>query len=156
MLIISEQNDPHQIFLNRGFVWFYKVRECYSCLKMMIQAHSHVSFITIFFIKRASLKQFYIYVKLLQSSTIFKQKNHEVSYDLNFCIKFFTTPNSKNVISILRLVRREKSEFTFLLILYFHEYDYTTNYLPNQPIKNVKPIRLESFLMQILKLKTSH
>ena len=49
-----------------------KVRECYSCLKMMIQAHLHVGFITIFFIKRASLKQFYLYMKLLQSSTIFK------------------------------------------------------------------------------------
>ena len=49
-----------------------KIRECYSCLKMMIQAHLHVGFITIFFIKRASLKQFYLYMKLLQSSTIFK------------------------------------------------------------------------------------
>ena len=28
------------------------VRECYSCLKMTIQAHLHVGFTTIFFIKR--------------------------------------------------------------------------------------------------------
>ena len=37
-------------------------------------------FFTIFFIKRASLKGFCLYMKLLQSSTLFKQKNnHEVS-----------------------------------------------------------------------------
>ena len=37
-------------------------------------------FFTIFFIKHESLKQFYLYLKLLQSSTIFKQKSdHEVS-----------------------------------------------------------------------------
>ena len=49
----------------------------------MIQAHLHVGFITmLLIIKRASLKQFYLYMKLLQSSTIFKQKNnHEVSCD---------------------------------------------------------------------------
>ena len=33
-----------------------KVRECYSCFKMIIQVHLHVGFFTIFFIKRASLK----------------------------------------------------------------------------------------------------
>ena len=33
-----------------------KVRECYSCLKIVIQAHLHVGFFIIFFIKRASLK----------------------------------------------------------------------------------------------------
>ena len=48
-----------------------KVCECYSCLKMVIQAHLHVGFLIIFFIKRASLKRFYLYFKLLQSSTIF-------------------------------------------------------------------------------------
>ena len=51
-----------------------KVRECFSYLKLMIQTHSHVGFFTIFFIKRASLKRFYLYMKLLQSSTNFKQK----------------------------------------------------------------------------------
>ena len=47
MLISSEQNDPHQILFNMGFIWLLqtyirvfnerdKVLECYSCLKMMI------------------------------------------------------------------------------------------------------------------------
>ena len=52
-----------------------KVCECYSCLKMIVQAHLHVGFFTILFIKRALLKRFYnLLLKLLQSSTIFKQK----------------------------------------------------------------------------------
>ena len=46
----------------------------YGCLEMMIQAHFHVGFSTIFFIKCASLKPFCLCMKLLQSSTIFKQK----------------------------------------------------------------------------------
>ena len=53
-----------------------KVCKCCSYLKMMIQAHLNDGFI-----KRSSLKQFYLYMKLLQSITIFKQKNnHEVYY----------------------------------------------------------------------------
>ena len=40
----------------------------------MIQTHSHVGFFIMFFIKRASLKWFYLYLKLLQSSTIFNNK----------------------------------------------------------------------------------
>ena len=51
-----------------------KVCECYSCLKMIVQAHLHVGFFTILFIKRALLKRFYSYMKLLQSSTVYKQK----------------------------------------------------------------------------------
>ena len=35
-------------------------------------------------------------------------------------MKFFTTPNSKNIITTLRIVTIEKSELAFLLILYFH------------------------------------
>ena len=35
-----------------------KVRECYSCLKLMIEASLHVVFLT-FFIKHVSLKRFY-------------------------------------------------------------------------------------------------
>ena len=35
-------------------------------------------------------------------------------------MNFFTTPNSKNVIAILRIVTIEKCELTFLLVLYFH------------------------------------
>ena len=36
-------------------------------------------------------------------------------------MKFFTTPNSKNIIAILRIVTIEKSELTFFLTLYFHD-----------------------------------
>ena len=55
MLISSEQNDCFKLiyaYLNEA----EKVREYYSCLKMTIQAHLHVSSLTIFIIKRASLK----------------------------------------------------------------------------------------------------
>ena len=41
-------------FLNEGNM----VRQCYSCLKMIIQVHLHVGFLTVFFIKRALLKPF--------------------------------------------------------------------------------------------------
>ena len=36
-------------------------------------------------------------------------------------MEFFTTPNSKNLIATLRIVTIEKSELTFILILYFHD-----------------------------------
>ena len=35
-------------------------------------------------------------------------------------MEFFTTPNSKKIIATLRIVTIEKSELTFLLMLYFH------------------------------------
>ena len=57
-------------YLNEGD----KVCECYSSLKMVIQTHLHVGFLTVFFTTRVSLKRFYLYLKLLQSSTNFKQK----------------------------------------------------------------------------------
>ena len=50
-----------------------KVRESYSCLKMMMQAHVHTGF-SLYFSLTASLKLFYLYTKLLQSSAIFEQK----------------------------------------------------------------------------------
>ena len=54
--------------------------ECYSCSILVILAHLHVGLFTIFFIKRALLKRFYLSLKLLQSRTTFKQKgNYEVS-----------------------------------------------------------------------------
>ena len=94
MLISSEQNCPHQTFLTGVLYHCLKLLyaylnegdnfyECYSCLKMVIQAHLHVGFFTISFSKRASLKRFHLYLKLLQSSTIFlnKKNNHEVSCD---------------------------------------------------------------------------
>ena len=60
MLISSEQNDPHKSFLTRvlndcfKLIYAYlnegdKVRECYSCLKMMIQAHVHVAIFSQYF-----------------------------------------------------------------------------------------------------------
>ena len=57
-------------YLNKGD----KVFECYSCLKMVIEANLHVGFFTRFFIKRGSLKLFYLYLKLLQSSTVLYAK----------------------------------------------------------------------------------
>ena len=68
MLISSEQNYPHlyhcfkliYTYLNEGD----KVCECYSCLKMFIQAHLQLGFFTIFLIKHTSLKRLYIYSKL--------------------------------------------------------------------------------------------
>ena len=84
---------------------------------MVILAHLHVGFFTIFFIKRALLKRFYLSLKLLQSRTTFKQKgNYEVSSHYNFCIEFFTTPSSRKIIATLRIVTIEKSQLTFLLI----------------------------------------
>ena len=60
-------------------------------------------------------------MKLVQSNTISKQKiNDEVSCDINFCMKFFTTSNSRKIIATLRIVTIEKSELTFLLILSFY------------------------------------
>ena len=35
-------------------------------------------------------------------------------------MEFFTTPNSKNISATIRIVTVEKSEITFLLMLYFH------------------------------------
>ena len=57
-------------YLNEGD----KVCECYGCLKMVIQARLHVGFSRMIFIKRTSLKLLSLYMKLLQSSTILKQK----------------------------------------------------------------------------------
>ena len=76
--LLYDRFKPIYAYLNEGD----KVCECYSCLKMTIQAHLHVVFLTILFIKPAPLKRFYLYMKLLQSSTSFKQRNnHEVSCD---------------------------------------------------------------------------
>ena len=58
------------VYLNEG----NKVHECYSGLKMMIRAHLHLVFFTIFIIKRASFKGFDLYLKLLQSSTFLTRK----------------------------------------------------------------------------------
>ena len=65
--VLCDCFTPMYVYLNEGD----KVCERYSCLKMVIQAHLHVGFFTIFFIKRGSIKRLYLYLKLLQSSTIF-------------------------------------------------------------------------------------
>ena len=82
---------------------------------MMIQAHLHVGFFKIFFIKFASLKQFYVYMKLLQSSTILKS-----ALRLKFLLEIFYNSKLKKIIATLCIVTIEKTELTFLLILYFH------------------------------------
>ena len=66
-------------YLNEGD----KVRKCYSCLKMIIQAHLHVGFFKIFFIKRSLFKRFYLYMKKYcnQAQPLNKKNNHEVSCD---------------------------------------------------------------------------
>ena len=51
-----------------------KVCECYSCLKMVIQAHLHVGFFTIFYIKSASLKRFYLSLKLAGKDNFLNKK----------------------------------------------------------------------------------
>ena len=98
-------------YLNEGDM----VRACYSCLKMIIEAHLHVGFFAIFFINRASLRWFYLYMKLLQSSTIFKQSNnHEVA--IKIFAWFFYIPNSKNITATVCTI--EKFELILLLMLY--------------------------------------
>ena len=59
-------------------------------------------------------------MKLLQSSTIFKQKVMKCLATKIFASKCFTTPNSKNMIVTLFIVTIEISELTCLLILHFH------------------------------------
>ena len=59
-------------YLNEGG----QVCEFYSCLKMVIQAHLHVGIFTLFFIKRASLKRFYLYLKRCNQAPFFKLKNN--------------------------------------------------------------------------------
>ena len=64
--------------------------------EMMIQAHLHVGFFKILFIKSASLKQFYVYMKLLQSSTILKS-----ALRLKFLHEIFYNPELKKIIATL-------------------------------------------------------
>lgn len=70
------------------------------------------------FLKDFSFKQFYWYIKLLQSSTIFKQRNnYKLSCDQNFSMKIFTTPILEKIIATLPIVTTEKLELTFFAIL---------------------------------------
>ena len=72
-------------FFWKGFVWLFqiyictykwrnKLCECYSCLKMIVQAHLHVEFFPIFCIKSASLKRFYLYVKPCNQAQFLSKK----------------------------------------------------------------------------------
>ena len=59
-------------------------------------------------------------MKQLQSSTIFKQRNNrELSYNLNFRLNFFTTPNSQNIIGTLHIVTIEKSDLILLALNFY-------------------------------------
>ena len=81
-LYIKYQNYLTGVFHNCFKLIYAKLNEknkfCefYGCLKWMIQAHLHVDFFTIFFTKHVLFKRFYLYMKLLQSSSIFKQRNN--------------------------------------------------------------------------------
>ena len=75
-----------------------KVRECYSCLQLMIQPHLPVGFSEIFFRKHISCKRFFFAIK-------------KICKVANFC-KF-----KKNVIVTQRIVTIEKHELAFLPIL---------------------------------------
>ena len=85
---------------------------------MMIQAHLHVGFFTIYFIKRASLKRFYLYMRLFQLRTILNQKTFMKCLGVK---TFARTLNSKNIIETLCIVTKEICKLTFLLMLYFHD-----------------------------------
>ena len=52
-----------------------KVRECYSCLEIMMQARLHVVFFfTVFIIKRASFKRFYLHMKPCNQAQFLNKK----------------------------------------------------------------------------------
>ena len=59
---------------------------------------------------------------IFETAPNFKQKsNHEVSVlRLKFLHEIFYNSQFKNIIATLRIVIIERSELTFLLILYFH------------------------------------
>ena len=71
---------------------------------MMIQAHLHVGFFTIYFIKRASLKRFYLYMRLFQLRTILNQKTFMKCLGVK---TFARSLNSKNIIETLCIVTKE-------------------------------------------------
>ena len=63
-------------------------------------------------------------------------------------MEFFTTPNSKNVIATLRIITIEKSELTFLLILYFHD---QMNMKDLPEIMKTKRIKLQNIVQKKIK-----
>ena len=80
---------------------------------------------------------------LLQSSTIFKQKNNREKFcDYNLCMKFFITPNSKIIFATLPIVKIEKSMLKLLIIFYFHE---NTNLVRNKT--KISPLSETNFFV---------
>ena len=64
--VLHDHSELIYMYLSKG----YETRECYSCLKLVMQANLRVGFFAIFL-----KNMFYL-------STTFKQRNnHEVSYD---------------------------------------------------------------------------
>ena len=100
-----------------------KVRECRSCLKMIIQAYLHVRL-------HVHTSPFTSNVHHLSDSIcIWNCCNHAQFLSkkqpwsvllLKFLPEIFLTPSSKNIIGTQRIVTIEMSELIFLLILYFH------------------------------------
>ena len=118
-----------------------KVCEWYSCLKMVVQAHIHVDFSQYFWLNEYHLNDSIYIWNCCNQAQSFKQKNnYEVSCDKNFCINFFTTPSSKNIIATLRTITIEISELTFLLILYSHDINEIFNFKRNFKLNFGVPI----------------
>ena len=90
-----------------------KVRECYNCLKIMMQANLHVRFFLQYCLLNAHQLNGSIYRRNCCTQTELKHKNnHEMSCDF---------PDSKYIIATLRIVKIENTELTYLLLLYFHD-----------------------------------
>ena len=99
-------------YLNEGD----KVRECYSCLKLMVHGYLHIAISYCFWLHVHDLSDSnYIWNCCNQAQFLNKTIVMKC-----LAIKLFTTRNSKNIIATLPIVALEKSELTFLLILNFH------------------------------------
>ena len=144
MLRSSEKTAPHQNLLNRGFVWLFqtclyaylnegeKVRQCYSYLKVMIQAHLHVGFSIIFFIKRWTFNELkgYLRYKTITSQNVPSEaqiKNFFISnksYVLfsSFCI--FNRPMIYQICDVtMNISTRDNVHFWIYLLN--HNYEVT-------------------------------
>ena len=91
--------------------------EYYSCLKVVVQVHLHVGFFTIFFIKRAWLKRFYLYLKCCAIKHNFLNKKIITKC---LVIEIFAWNFLQLLIQKSFIVITEKYELAFLLILCFH------------------------------------
>ena len=99
-----------------GWNWSYK-----KPIYMLVWQYLYICI----FLYYVSLNWFYWYMKVLQSSTIFKQRNNHVKCPAIkiFARNFLQLPLEKyNCNSTHSAI--EKLELTFLLILYFHDFNY--------------------------------